>query len=104
MTIYTEILTITVPIELSDIASLIARALDPDIGGDKSFHIDEGGDTISMTTRCTHEFKEMALVLIRSPQGLHSLVKRDYEKRWSDIEAPSLEDIERFCSAVIAVN
>lgn len=104
MTIYTETLSITVPVGLSDIASSIARALDPDIGGDKSFHIDEGGETISMTTSCTPEFKEMALVLIRSPQGLHSLVKSDYDNRWSGIEAPTLEDIEIFCSSVVAVD
>ena len=101
MTIYTETLTITVSVELADIASSIARALDPDIGGDKSFHIDEGGETISMTTRCTTEFKEMALVLIKSPQELYSLVKGDYENRWCGVEAPTLEDVRLFCGSVI---
>lgn len=98
MTIYTETLSIAVPAELSDVASHIARALDPDVGGADSFHIDPGGETISMQTRCTPEFKAQAVGLLANPVALHAVVQADYAGRWSDLTPPTLEECREFCA------
>ena len=99
MTIYTETLSITVPAELSDVASSIARVLDPDVGGADSFHIDPSGETISMQTRCTPEFKAQAVGLLADPVALWELVRADYARRWADLTPPTLAECESFCAA-----
>lgn len=100
MTIYTETLTITVPTELSDIASRIARALDPDVGGADSFQLDPGNETISVTTPCTPEYRALMLNLQSDPAALHALVVADYTARWPELTPPTLAECEAFCSAI----
>ena len=101
MTIYTETLSITVPVGLSGIAAAIALALDPDVGGDKSFHSDPSGKTISMTTRCTPEFRAQAISLLADPTALHAVVQADYARRWSDLTPPTLAECEAFCAGIV---
>lgn len=101
MTIYTETLTITAPVVLADVASRIARAIDPDVGGAKSFRLDPGGETISVTTPCTPEYKALMLSLQADPAALHVLVVADYVARWPDLVAPTLSECEAFCAGVV---
>jgi len=107
---YDNTLTIKLPFSLADIASRIGRALDPDVGGDKSFtRIVTGqkdgkdiyGDTISMTTPCTTMFKDQARYLLANPVHLQAMVAQDYAKRWVGLKAPSLDECIVFCKGVI---
>lgn len=100
MNAYTEIVTITVVASLSGIASGIARALDPDVGGANSFHLNEGADFISVTTPCTQETLELMRYLQGNPAALHELVLRDYAYRWSHLIPPTLSECENFCAAI----
>jgi hypothetical protein len=107
---YDNTLTIKLPFSLADIASRIGRALDPDVGGERSFsRIVTGqkdgkpvyGDTISMTTPCTTVFKEQAIAMLADPALLHGAVSADYAKRWADLVPPTLAECEAFCNGVI---
>jgi hypothetical protein len=107
---YDQKLSITLPAELADIASRIGRAMDSDVGGDKSFtRIVTGyadgkpvyGDTISMTTPCTSTFKEQAIAMLADPVLLHLAVEADYAVRWVDLVAPTLAECRAFCDGVI---
>jgi hypothetical protein len=108
---YDNTLTIKLPVSLADIASRIGRALDPDVGGSKSFtrivtSTDAKGkpvygDTISMTTPCTTAFKLQAEYMLANPESLHAAVAADYAVRWVDLVAPTLEECQAFCDGVI---
>lgn len=98
MTIYTETFGLSVPADQAATASAIGRALDPDVGGADSFHIDPGGETISMTTRCTPEFKVRAVGLLANPVALHAVVQADYARRWPDLTPPTPAECEAFCA------
>ena len=101
---YSETLTITLPASLADIAASIGRALDPDVGGDKSFMLSEDEQTITCSTPCRPEFKQQALYMIEHPETLFAAVSLDYSTRWPDLPCPTLADCQAFCSsAVIAV-
>jgi hypothetical protein len=107
---YDTTLTITLPFALADIASRIGRALDPDVGGERSFtrivtgYVDDKpvyGDTISTTTPCTSVFKAQAVAMLADPSLLHLAVVADYAVRWVDLVAPTLAQCQAFCDGVI---
>lgn len=102
MTIYTESISITLPAELADTASRIARTVDPDFGGASSFHPDPDGLTISVTTPCTPEYKAAMLRLQGDPAALHGMASADYARRWPDLVPPTLAECEAFCGAIIS--
>ena len=104
---YDATLTITVPASLYDTACAIARALDVDSGGDKSFGprtlmSDEGvsyfPETYTTSTPCTSEFKAQALAMLADPAVLCHVVSQDYAARWGDLEPPSLAECVVFCA------
>ena len=108
---YDTTLSIKLPYALADIAAMIGRALDPDIGGDKSFaRIVTGmdakgrpiyGDTISTTTPCTSAFKAKCEYMLMNSDALHAAVAADYSKRWADLTPPTLAQCQAFCAGVI---
>jgi hypothetical protein len=108
---YDNTLTIKLPFALADIASRIGRALDPDVGGERSFSrivtstdakgLPVYGDTISMTTPCTTAFKLQAEFMLANPEALHAAVEADYAVRWVELVAPTLEECQAFCDGVI---
>ena len=98
MTIYPETLGLSVPADLVATAAAIGRALDPDVGGADSFHADPGGETISMMTRCTPEFKAQAIGLLADPTALWEAVKADYARRWDGLTPPTPEECQAFCA------
>jgi hypothetical protein len=100
MSRYTETLTITLPYspEMADIASRIAKAMDPDVGGEYSFIQD--GDQLICRTPCVPEFKAQAMAMLDNAALLHHVVQMDYSTRWPDLDAPSLEDCEAFVAAL----
>lgn len=108
---YDTTLSIKLPYALADIAAMIGRALDPDVGGERSFtRIVTGmdaegkpiyGDTISTTTPCTTAFKLQAEAMLANPALLHGAVSADYSKRWEGMTPPTLAECEAFCAGVI---
>lgn len=98
---YNSVFSVSLPAELAEIASAIGRALDPDVGGDRSFTLSEDGLTISTSTPCTVEFAEQALFLLSNPEVLHISVCADYAARWGELVPPTLDDCTLFCSSVI---
>ena len=95
---YTSNITIVIPANLYEVACNIARTLDPDIGGDKSFgEKQEQVKEYSTTTPCTEEFAQQSIYMINNPEVLHKVVTADYANRWSNLEVPTLSDCKLFC-------
>lgn len=104
----------TLPLELEAIATSVGRALDPDVGGADSFHrpvLSYDGetpiyaDTLVCSSLCTPAFKALALALALAmaaePRLLYRMCSTDYRRRWADMEPPTLEDCQKFCTAVL---
>ena len=98
---YTEVLTLRVPVTLETVAANIGRALDPDVGGDKSFTLDIESNELVCTTPCTPSFKEQVNLMLEHPNMLYAVVKQDYDNRWPDMVPPTLEECTQFLSAVV---
>ncbi len=97
---YSERLIITVPASMSEIAAKIGKALDPDVGGEHSFH-DNGDGTITADTPCVPEFKAYAEQLMHDANLLHDEISKAYADRWADLVPPTLEECEAFIAAII---
>lgn len=100
---YSERLIITVPDTLADVAAKIGKALDPDTGGEYSFH-DNGDGSITANTPCEPSFKEYAEYLMTSPSLLHEELLKAYAERWADLIPPTLEECSLFISSIIKEN
>lgn len=100
MSFYTESVTITAPAPLAEVAARIARALDPDSGGAKSFHPDPDGKTISVTTHCTPEYRSTLLSMRDNPAALHAFTTSDWASRSWPGKPPTLAECESFCTAI----
>lgn len=109
---YDTTLTIRLPysVAMAAIAAKIGRALDPDVGGHKSFSRDvtgyDGetpvyGDTMSTTTPCTTGFKEQCMAMMTNPEALYYVCMEDYGTRWEGLTPPTVEECYLFCNAII---
>lgn len=103
MTGYDSHLTITVPASLADVAAMVGRAMDPDTGGDKSFTLDESGETVTCRTVCRPEFRARALAMLTDPSILWYACQQDYAQRWPDHTPPTLEQCQAFAKAATIV-
>ena len=101
MSDYVEIISITLPADLAEIASKVGRAMDSDVGGSESFSLSADGLTISTTALCAASYKQQADYLLEHPADLHAFVAQDYATRWPDLTAPTLAECEQFCAGVI---
>ena len=101
MTAYNHTFSITLSADVAPIAAAIGRALDSDVGGDKSFVLSEDGLTISTSTPCTEAFFLQAQAMLTDPAMLHYAVSQDYSTRWADLVAPTLAECEQFVQAVL---
>ena len=101
MTAYNHTFSIRLSADVADIAAAIGRALDSDVGGDRSFTLSEDGLTISTSTPCTEAFAAQAQVMLTDPAMLHAAVAQDYAARWPDLTAPTLAECEAFIAAVL---
>lgn len=112
---WTEYLTLTLSYspELADIAARIGKAMDPDVGGDRSFcrpvtgYEADGetpiyGDTLTCRTGCTAEFKAQALAMLGNAAMLHHVVQTDYTARWPELTTPTLAECETFLNQLTA--
>jgi hypothetical protein len=101
MSDYNNIISITLPVQLAEIASKIGRAMDSDSGGADSFSLSADGLTISTSAICTAKYKEDADHLLAHPTELYAYCVANYVKRWGDLEPPTLAECEQFCAGVI---
>lgn len=102
MSDYNHTLTLTIPASLYEVACAIGRALDPDIGGDKSFgQQDPEATTYTTSTPCTADFYEKAQYMLSHPEALHQRCLDDYAARWPELVLPTLEECEAFCAQVV---
>jgi len=101
---------------IEPIAANIARAFDPDLGGDKSFNADteyqslpdmEGvvttitADVLTTATVCTSEFAEQAKYLLNRADNLYSTIQNDYAVRWAELTPPTQEECEVFINSIL---
>ncbi len=92
-------ITIRVPASMASIASAIGRAMDPDVGGDRSFIADPSDESmIVCSTPCRAEFRVQALAMLTEPAILYYAVAADYARRWPGLDVPSLQECEQFVS------
>lgn len=102
--------TVTVPVELSAVASAVGRAMDVDVGGADSFvpvydaHDSRGkpvGQPTCMQaqTWASEAFALMFQYLIARPEALWQAVAADFEARWPDVPCPDLNAVQGFCAS-----
>lgn len=108
---YTETLVMTLPysLEMAEIAAKIGRALDPDLGGDRSWarpivemqgETPVFGDTLECSTPCVAEFKGQVDTLLATPAMLHAVICADYAARWPEHVPPTLAEVELFTESL----
>lgn len=107
---YDHTITIAVPMTDYDIATIVGRAFDPDLGGAESFAIIRATDSQNTEyavthTPCTEEFAGQSQYLLANPAALHAAISADYASRWTEMTAPTLVQVERFTAvALLAVD
>lgn len=101
MQIYDCAVRITIPENLRDVANKIAKSFDPDTGGDKTFDTEVIDGYISVNVPCVKELADSFMYFNVMPEMLYDSVLRDYQTRWSDLEAPTLEECKEFCKFVL---
>lgn len=101
MTAYNHTFSIALSAAVAPIAAAIGRALDSDVGGDRSFTLSEDGLTISTSTPCTEAFYAQAQAMLTDPAMLHYAVAQDYATRWPDLTPPTLTECEQFIGSVV---
>lgn len=103
---YTVRLRASIPPDLYQIGRAIGRALDPDVGGAETWGPEMQGDPPAVpeyyTTDfpCTPEFKEQVEAMLANQEILFAVVSADYESRWPDMTAPTVQDCKLFCDGV----
>lgn len=95
--------TCSIPVGMVQIANVIWRALDPDIGGGVSFDflraVDQDGNEFAVTSAlCTPDFAGQSEFLMANPEALFGVVSSDYAVRWGGMPPPTLEEVTSFCS------
>lgn len=103
---YTRTMILTVPVALIDVANKLAKAFDPDSGGEHTFQLPTSEEssvvqeTVSASTPITEQLYEVAHYLLADAATLHASTLLDYETRWPDLTPPTLEEVVAFCDAV----
>jgi len=103
------VLAATAP-NIEPIAAMIGRALDPDLGGDKSFTLDgeyvDGGfipsGTLSTALYVTEEAFSEAQHILASVDNLFSFTQHDYATRWPELTPPTRTECEVFIDSILA--
>lgn len=100
MSNYTHVLTIAVPSDIKNLANKIAKSLDPDVGGDKSFDLVKAKqdelEYIICDVFITSSFASQVEMILNSHEILYSIVYNDYSLRWTEEESPTLDDCINF--------
>lgn len=100
MSKYTSSIFVAIPESMLPIGAPIARAFDPDSGGDRSFDVIRATkDGITYAICYTPAVPETVAglgYLQAVPGALHGFVMQDYEARWGELIPPTLEECETF--------
>lgn len=91
-------MTCSIPESLREVANKIARAFDPDLGGDKTFDAEAVDGVISVSFPVGEGYGQGMLALLWMPEELLASVQRDYSVRWPDAVPPTLEEVQEFCA------
>ena len=97
-----------IPAPLNEIAAHVGRALDPDTGGAQSFGIalSATGNTpathYALDTPCDAAFAQ-ATPWMLDADLLHGSICRDYAARWPDVDTPTVDAVESFCTDCVLV-
>lgn len=95
---YTTKITMSAPIELLSTCTKIAKAMDPDRGGENSFQV---GDTEIYTSFwATKSFSNTLQYLSTHSVELYNYCVEDYNRRWTNLIPPTLEECEQFTSSI----
>lgn len=92
----------TIPAALHLIAKQISRSFDPDIGGYDGFSTGLSADGSEPITHygyacyCTDSFTDAIPAMIADPSILKASIDTDYEARWPEFTAPTLEECTAF--------
>lgn len=108
---YTRTMILTVPVELIEVANKLAQAFDPDSQGCKTFNLPPSVDpmtgepveqpaTVSASTPITEQLYEVAPYMLADAEALHASTLLDYETRWPELVAPTIEEVTQFCDCV----
>ncbi len=108
MIIYSNKVKIAAPLSLADVCARIGKAMDPDVGGERSFyrvypegHSEETPQPpLRLETQfyATQGFAESLTALLTNPVALHQVCLSDYAARWSSLTPPTLAECQQFCS------
>ena len=104
--IYDTTITIAIPVDDIDPASMISRAFDPDSGGADCFDTVRATDSSSNVyavahSPCSSEFAATAAYLLSDASALLAAVQADYDSRWPNIVPPDLAACQAFISRAI---
>lgn len=111
MSFWTDTIDLTLPYspEMAAICAKIGKAMDNDIGGERSFQRTvtgyDGetpiyGDTLRCVAGCAPGFKANVEYFKSSPDALFAACAADYALRWPDLVPPTLAECEQFCAEV----
>jgi hypothetical protein len=95
-------MVIATPLALADSANTIGRALDPDVGGDRSFagvlcaESPPPATHVVCDVLLTGDFAQQCQYMLAHAEMLHAACCADYAARWPGLEAPSLADCAEF--------
>ena len=116
MSKYTKVATCIVPAPLGIIAAAVGKALDPDVGGAKSFvpydaKYDAKGVMTAQPTKLvtrtpvTAEYAAVLPYLLADPASLLATITLDRDTRWAGMVIPTLAEVTSFCaSAVLTIS
>lgn len=98
-----------IPAELLESANAIARALDPDTGGDRTFSVPLSADGsepathYAASTAAAESFVQTVLAVTAGQAELAALVAGDYAARWPGLAPPAAEACTAFLAAAVIV-
>ena len=106
---YTHRIICTIPAPLGVIGAAVGKALDPDVGGDKSFipvdaTYDEDGNILTqptllrVDTPCDEQLAQVVPYLLANPEFLLGTIELDFDNRFPEYPRPTLEDVQGFCN------
>lgn len=83
--------------QCNNTAKEVGKTIDPDVGGEHSFILDEQTNKLTATSYCNKEYYLSMLYLLNDPTQLYETVKLNAEKLcW--ISTSTIQDIFVFCN------
>lgn len=106
---WTHRMVIATPVVLTDIANAIGRALDPDVGGDRSFagvlcaESPPPATHVVCDVLLTRSFAQHCEAMLGNAELLYSACLADYAVRWPTLIEPSWADCAMFLTESLII-